>query len=199
MDQGGGGIPLFEAAELLRTVVRYSGTAVSGANLRLEKKLNFSINPRKLSLDTTYFLFLISPYHQEVNFSNWFVVFFCCCFQDSGFFCFSFFFFFSFYFSCFSGGYSCLLLLFFLFLDFQIFWFVMFLYANIHHRNFLHFVCFLLLSNLVLSANRVDLGFFCFINFPILLPPPPTVAVRQRQNSDLHRFSAGSKIMILGR
>ena len=32
------------------------------------------------------------------------------------------------------------------------------------------FVCFVVINPCVLSANRVDFGFFCFINFPILLP-----------------------------
>ena len=33
--------------------------------------------------------------------------------------------------------------------------------------------CFIVINPGVLSsANRVDLGFFCLINFPILLPPP---------------------------
>ena len=36
----------------------------------------------------------------------------------------------------------------------------------------LGFVCFVVINPCVLSANRVDLVFFCFINFPILLPPP---------------------------
>ena len=31
---------------------------------------------------------------------------------------------------------------------------------------------FVVINPGVLLANRVDLGFFCFINFPILLPPP---------------------------
>ena len=31
----------------------------------------------------------------------------------------------------------------------------------------LGFVCFVVINPRVLSANRVDLGFFCFINFPI--------------------------------
>ena len=35
------------------------------------------------------------------------------------------------------------------------------------------FVCFVVINLCVLSANAVDLGFFCFINFPILLTPPP--------------------------
>ena len=33
-------------------------------------------------------------------------------------------------------------------------------------------VCFVVINPCVLSANRVDLGFFYFINSPILLPPP---------------------------
>ena len=33
----------------------------------------------------------------------------------------------------------------------------------------LGFVCVFVFNPCVLSANRVDLGFFCFINFPILL------------------------------
>ena len=37
----------------------------------------------------------------------------------------------------------------------------------------LGFVCFVVINPRVLSANRVDFGLFCFINFPILLPPPP--------------------------
>ena len=34
------------------------------------------------------------------------------------------------------------------------------------------FVCFIVINSRVLSANRVDLAFFYFINFPILPPPP---------------------------
>ena len=34
----------------------------------------------------------------------------------------------------------------------------------------LGFVCFVVLNPHVLSANRVDLGFSCFIKFPILHP-----------------------------
>ena len=35
-------------------------------------------------------------------------------------------------------------------------------------------VCFVVINLCMLSVNRVDLGFFfCFINFVILLPPPP--------------------------
>ena len=41
----------------------------------------------------------------------------------------------------------------------------------------LGFVCFVVISPCVLSANRVDLGFFCFINFPILLPPPQNLSI----------------------
>ena len=37
----------------------------------------------------------------------------------------------------------------------------------------------------VLSANRVDLGFFCFINFPVLLPPPPELS-QVDPHSDSH-------------
>ena len=37
------------------------------------------------------------------------------------------------------------------------------------------FVCFVVINPCMLSANRVDLSFFCFINFPILLPPPPQI------------------------
>ena len=37
----------------------------------------------------------------------------------------------------------------------------------------LGFVCFVVTNPCVLSANKVDLGFFCFKIFPILLPPPP--------------------------
>mgnify|MGYP003571746643 CR=1 FL=1 len=37
----------------------------------------------------------------------------------------------------------------------------------------LGFVCFVVINPCVLSANRVDLGFFLFHKFPILLPPPP--------------------------
>ena len=33
----------------------------------------------------------------------------------------------------------------------------------------LGFVCFVIINQCVLSANRVDFRFFCFINFPILL------------------------------
>ena len=32
----------------------------------------------------------------------------------------------------------------------------------------------LVINSRVLSANRVDFGIFLFINFPILLPPPPS-------------------------
>ena len=36
----------------------------------------------------------------------------------------------------------------------------------------LSFVCFVIINPCVLSsANRVDFGLFCFINFPFLLPP----------------------------
>ena len=41
------------------------------------------------------------------------------------------------------------------------------------HPRALNFVCFVVINPPVLSANRVDLGLFCFINFPFLLPPPP--------------------------
>ena len=37
----------------------------------------------------------------------------------------------------------------------------------------LDFVCFIVINPCVLSTNRVDLGSFCIINFPIFLPPPP--------------------------
>ena len=36
----------------------------------------------------------------------------------------------------------------------------------------LGFVCFVAINPRVLSADRVDSGFFCFINFPISPPPP---------------------------
>ena len=36
----------------------------------------------------------------------------------------------------------------------------------------LGFVCFIVLNPRILSANGVDLGFFCFINGPISPPPP---------------------------
>ena len=36
----------------------------------------------------------------------------------------------------------------------------------------LGFVCFVVINPCVLSANRVDFGLFCFINFPIYPPPP---------------------------
>ena len=39
----------------------------------------------------------------------------------------------------------------------------------------LGFVCFVVINPFVLSANRVDLGSFCFINFSILTPPPPPI------------------------
>ena len=45
----------------------------------------------------------------------------------------------------------------------------------------LGFVCFIVVNPCVLSANRVGLGLFCFIDFPILLPPPP---------SPLHQYSS---------
>ena len=38
-------------------------------------------------------------------------------------------------------------------------------------------VCFVISNPCVLSANRVDLGCFCFRNFPILLPPPSPLKV----------------------
>ena len=41
------------------------------------------------------------------------------------------------------------------------------------YKTGLGFVCFVVINPRALSANRVDLGFFCFSNFPILLPPPP--------------------------
>ena len=37
----------------------------------------------------------------------------------------------------------------------------------------LGFVCFVVINPPVLSANRVDFGLFCFIDFSFLHPPPP--------------------------
>ena len=37
------------------------------------------------------------------------------------------------------------------------------------------FFCFVVINPRVLSANRVDLGFFCFINFLQFTPPPQTI------------------------
>ena len=34
-------------------------------------------------------------------------------------------------------------------------------------------VCFVVINLCALSANRVDFWLFCFIDFTILLPPPP--------------------------
>ena len=41
----------------------------------------------------------------------------------------------------------------------------------------LDFVCFVVISPRVLSAKGVDLGFFCFINFPFHPPPPRILPV----------------------
>ena len=64
------------------------------------------------------------------------------------------------------------------FFVFFLVWSFKFIYANILHgcgaAEATGFVCFVVINPCVLSANRVDLGFFYFINFPILLPPPPS-------------------------
>ena len=52
------------------------------------------------------------------------------------------------------------------------------------------FVCFVIINPLLL-AGRVDLGVFCFINFPIsLLPPLPPPALVQK-NIFFYRFLFG--------
>ena len=53
--------------------------------------------------------------------------------------------------------------------------------------TYLGFVCFVVINPCVLSASRVDLGFFfCFINFPIY-PPPPVLSCRIRPPRLGHR------------
>ena len=39
-------------------------------------------------------------------------------------------------------------------------------------------LCFAVINPRVLSANKVDLGFFCFNNFPFLLPPTPLFTLK---------------------
>ena len=54
----------------------------------------------------------------------------------------------------------------------------------------LGFVCFVVISPRVLSANRVDLGFFfCFTNFPILPPPPPGFASPPARPAGAKKFA----------
>ena len=50
-------------------------------------------------------------------------------------------------------------------------------YIHAAEATGLGFVCFVVINPRVLSANRVDLGFFSFINFPISPPPPQIINV----------------------
>ena len=67
------------------------------------------------------------------------------------------------------------------------------------------FVCFVVLNPCVLLVNRVDFGLFCFMNFPILHPPPQSVffpgygntSTTFYRNSSLDAQS-GQKRMLVG-